>query len=397
MFRPVLAVVWIALSAHLALGDVFVLTNDGRVSGKLVNLDESPRSTYIVETAAGARITLDKSQVKSVTNQSPAELKYQEIRTQYPDDADSQWKLAEWCRENNLSRQRAVHLERVIHHQPDHLLARRGLGYIQLDGRWARQEDIMKERGYVLYKGQWKLPQEIELIEAKRKSAAEERRWFTQLKSDRALLDEGGAKAKQALERIRAISHPDAVPAILEAFKSDQDEGLRTVYLKVLGQIGTDPAVRALVEVALASGNEELRITAVEELKRGGHAAAAGHFVQALRAKDNVRINRAGAALGELGDKSAVGPLIDALVTDHKVKLQQGSAGSLSPAFGSDGSMSFGSGQRQVIVKNTAANRDIHDALVKLTGGKDFGFDVKAWKYWHAAQKKAPPPAGRRD
>jgi hypothetical protein len=37
------------------------------------------------------------------------------------------------------------------------------------------------------------------------------------------------------------------------------------------------------------------------------------------------------------------------------------------------------------------------DALVALTG-KNFNFDVQAWKYWFAGQKKPPEKIdGRRD
>ena len=81
------------------------------------------------------------------------------------DTAAAQWELAQWCREHKLSAEREVHLRRVIELDPDHVEARRALGYSKIDGQWTTQEEAMTKRGYVRYKGQWKTPQEVEIAE----------------------------------------------------------------------------------------------------------------------------------------------------------------------------------------------------------------------------------------
>ncbi len=161
--------------------------------------------------------------------------------------------------------------------------------------------------------------------------------------------------------------------------------------------------------IALDGATEELRLSAIDELKRINESneskrindrAAVTMLVQGLRGKDNKRINRAGLALGELEDKTAIDPLIDSLVTVHKRTVQQGAGGpnSISTGFDSTGGTSFGTGSKAVVVRNNVSNQDVHDALVKLAGdGVDFGYDTKAWRHWHAAQKKPPVNAGRRD
>jgi hypothetical protein len=33
-------------------------------------------------------------------------------------------------------------------------------------------------------------------------------------------------------------------------------------------------------------------------------------------------------------------------------------------------------------------NQHVLEALTKLSGGSNFGFDQKAWRYWYAQEKK---------
>ena len=44
----------------LARGEVFLLTNGGRVEGTLLNREESPRKTYIVQTPLGGRVICEE-------------------------------------------------------------------------------------------------------------------------------------------------------------------------------------------------------------------------------------------------------------------------------------------------------------------------------------------------
>ena len=90
----------------------FLLVNDGQVSGELLNREETPRQKYVIRTADGATITLDKAQVKQVVTQSAAEAEYEKIAPTFADTAEDQWRLAEWCKEKSLARGKQVALER---------------------------------------------------------------------------------------------------------------------------------------------------------------------------------------------------------------------------------------------------------------------------------------------
>ena len=99
----------------VAEADVFVLANGGRVVGELLNPSQvPPRETYTIETPAGCRVTLSRSQVKERLRPRPAEIEYEKTRPRYPDTVEGQWALAEWCRENTLLSRRKIHLERII-------------------------------------------------------------------------------------------------------------------------------------------------------------------------------------------------------------------------------------------------------------------------------------------
>jgi len=117
-------------------------------------------------------------------------------------------------------------------------------------------------------------------------------------------------------------------------------------------------------------------------------------FVQALKHKDNTRVNRAAMGLAALKDPSTIGPLIDALVTTHKFKIVPSNPGAMSLGFGSDGrgnsSGGIGIGGSQTrVVKREIPNEAVLAALVTLTG-QNFDFEVKAWKRWYAGQTQQP-------
>ena len=108
----------------------------GRVAGELLNPTKSPRKQYVIQVADGAKVTLDAAQVRKVLRPRADEAEYERIAPTYADTAAAQWELAQWCREHKLTAQREMHLRRVIELDPNHVEARRALGYSQVDGQW---------------------------------------------------------------------------------------------------------------------------------------------------------------------------------------------------------------------------------------------------------------------
>jgi hypothetical protein len=331
---------------------------------------------------------------------------YEQIRSNYADTAAAQWELAQWCREHKLNKQREAHLKRVIELEPNHAEARRALGYALYDGKWATRNEIMTQRGLVKHKGQWKTPQEIELLEKKRKQEAAQQEWMQKLRRWRGWL--GSDRDQQARENIAAIADPLAVKALAAGLLDEKTPPpIRMLLTDPLAKIDTYDAAAALAEASLYDPVEEIRLTCLDRLATKPRPEIVKYYVGKLTAKKSTNdvINLAAIALGRMKDPSAVGPLIEALVTMHKFKIAKpGGEGAMSGTFGkgpggrgAPGGSGLSAGGGPTIVQRSFSNQAVLDALVALTG-QNFGFDQSLWKQWFAAAKK-PPEAikGRRD
>jgi hypothetical protein len=395
MGRLALCLTAIVLYPLLARADIFVLANQGEVRGELVNKSQSPRRTYVVQLAGGGEITLDKEQVAEVRRESPAQLEYERRREAAKDTVADHWALSEYCRQHQLLSSREQHLKRIIELEPDNEHGRRGLGYARINGAWRTQEEVMTDRGYVRYKGDWKLPQEVELEEARRKAELIEVQWFANIKRWRAWLTTD--RAPKALELIEEINDPNAVPAIRGQLQDEKNPKFRKLWLETLGRIDSPAARSVLVDVSLMDKNLELRLSAIDELARNKSPEVVPQYVKALKNTDNAIINRAAIGLGALEDKSAIGPLIDVLVTTHKQTIKKGSD-QIATTFGTGGNSPGGLsvGSRTETITHTVSNNDVRNALARLAG-VNFNFEIERWKAWHAAQRQDAAVNVRRD
>ena len=249
-------------------------------------------------------------------------------------------------------------------------------------------QEIMSARGFIRYRGSWRTVQEIELIERAERVNVAHKEWVGRLERMRKRLDVP-AQAEAAAEEIREISDGFAVPALVAAVAGESQPRVRGLYVEALSRIRGPEAAQALVAVAVDHVDPETRILAVERLIAIDPAAAAGSIVPALGGSDNARINRAAEALGRLGSASAIGPLIDALETEHVVVVSEGAAeGSTTATFTpSGGGLSMGSGPKRR--KQRVQNQQVLEALVALTGA-NFDWNVAAWQAW-LANRQSPP------
>jgi hypothetical protein len=305
--------------------------------------------------------------------------------------------LAEWCRERTLLAKRDVHLQRILELDPDDEKARRALKYSRRDGQWKTQEQIMEERGLILYEGKYRSRQQIDLIEQRETGKSEQGEWRKKLGRWQDWL--GGKRTSEAYQQIRSIDDPAAVPALQAALADPRDEA-RILFIEALARIGTPAAKEVLAYGALHDLVSEVRLTCLDHLKKEANPEVVAFFIDQLRHANNDVVNRAGLALKQMGDPTAVGPLIDALVTIHVMKVQTSNPGQISTTFGTGGTASpggltvGGGGPRNI--PYPAQNQMVLDALVSLTG-VNYGFNVELWKAWYAAQKRRPDLDARRD
>lgn len=396
--RLIVAVALSAAACPAARAEVFVLATGGRIEGQWLNPHESPRTKFVIKTAAGSLVTLQRSQVKEVLRDGGAQSEYERIRPRYPDTVEGQWALAEWCREHRLTGQRKTHLERTIELDGDHAPARHALGYSRQDGKWKIREEVMLKRGFVRFERTWKTPQERELILQQRKTTKAQGEWTRNLKRWTRSL--GGSRDADARRSIRTIDDPLAVKGLISCLSDDRSQ-VRILLIDVLAKIDAPEAVSELTVRSLQDPVLEVRLTCLDHLKQHDGPAPLVYFVRALASSDNTTVNRAAVALGHLKDPSAVGPLIAALVTTHKQKISAGNPGSLSPTFGvgpggRPGPSGLSVGGRPKIVTYQVRNQAVLDALIALTG-VNYGFQPQAWNDWLASQRETHAVNLRRD
>ncbi|HTI51079.1 MAG TPA: HEAT repeat domain-containing protein, partial [Planctomycetaceae bacterium] len=193
-------------------------------------------------------------------------------------------------------------------------------------------------------------------------------------------------------------------------FRNDANEKKRLLYIDVLNRIVGDKPLKPLIHQSLYDESRPVREAAVRGVRHSDVAMAVPIYLRALKNERNVIVNRAGTALGQLGDDSVVPLLIEALVTRHHYQT-------LVPdqtlSVTADGSMAPGgvpipgniagllvTGQlpqgiqvqtdvpvrtKEVTVEKEESNPSVLSALSLLTG-EDFGFDEAAWRNWQKAR-----------
>ncbi len=118
---------------------------------------------YQIEMLAGGRITIPASLVEEVVVKSEAVQRYEELLPKVPNTVEGHLEMAERCRKADLKTQRDFHLRKVLELDPNHVEARHGLGFSQMDGEWIKADEWLKNQGFVRYKGGWRLAQEVEI------------------------------------------------------------------------------------------------------------------------------------------------------------------------------------------------------------------------------------------
>lgn len=379
----------------LATADIVELKNGGRVEGKVI--DDADRTSFLVELAEGGKLTVERPQVARIITITPADEEYRRRAPTTPDTVPAQWALAMWCRDQKLAAELQRHLQRVVELDPAHEEARQLLGFREVDGEWLTSDEIMQSRGMVLYQGKYYTPQDIELFERNKIVKDKEFAWKANLERWRRWLDDrDSARVAEARQQFRALRDPMAASNLVRILEKEKNETVRLLLIEAAAQVPSQLTLEALVKISLEDPNEELRLQALEYLVKGGGSRAVPVYIKALKSNENPIVNRAAVALGSLGDPGAIGPLIDALVTEHKRIVGNASQGTTYSVSPTDGTSSFGGGGPRLL-KQELRNPDVRSALVKLAGGANFDYDADAWRAWLGARNKLQAADLRRD
>ena len=154
----------------------------------------------------------------------------------------------------------------------------------------------MTKAGYVRYKGQWKTPQEIEILKNKQEMEAAQSEWMQKLKRWRGWL--GTDRDQQGHDAIQSINSPAAAKALAKALHDDADPQVRMLMVEALARIDTPDAATALAVASIYDAADEVRFTCLDHLQTRIRPEVTAYYCGRLKDKDNGVVNRAGMALG---------------------------------------------------------------------------------------------------
>lgn len=415
------------ISASRACADSVTLKQGGEIRGELLGDSKAKGAAEVVSirTLSGATVAVLRSEVDAIIRRRPIAEEYETRRRAAPDTVEAHWELGEWCRQKSLAKEREAELRRVIELDKDHAAAHRALGHVQYKGKWATQDEAMTARGFVKHKGKYVLAQELELIQQEERVSEAEKTWFKKVRMWHGWLEGGHpVRESEALSQLKAIKEPDAVAALSKTFRNSEIDEQRLLYVEILGRINGEKPLQPLVVQSLWDESREVRAAAIKGVRKRDIDKALPAYAKALKNGVNAIVNRAGVALGEMGNDTVIPPLIDALVTRHSYTIIVPDPG--VGGFRADGGMTdptqtplppsiaaqLATGQlpygvqvnsplaprtKEVPVERDEENPDVLNALTLLTG-ENFGFDEPAWRSWYNAQHnlKQFPKTGRK-
>ena len=381
------------LPGRMAHADDFFLRHGGQIRGTKVGasskdeaVQESKSSnkarTIQIETKVGIRVEIPSDDVSSRVP-APASLdEYESVAPHYGATVKEQLDIANWCREKRLKEQRRLHLTNVLAIDPYDAQARRALGYWRKNGKWVEPAEWFRSNGYVRFEGKWRLTHEVDNIQLQRQRSGEIRQWNKQIaRWKKGLLTEDRVKCEESL---RSIRDPLAVLGLRAAYKSDSDIERRIFFLECVAQISPEVSTGVLIEALLSDPHEDVVKEAAKQIARAPAGLSVKPLIKELQSNDTTRLNRAAYALGEIGDVSAISPLIDALTSIKKTVVRP--PGSNAISFAPDGNTVAGPQpfEYQTVVTNSEALK----ALVKLTSTNLY-YNATAWRAWYNLNKNS--------
>ena len=366
------------------LADTFQLSSGSSLSGKLLNPDQEPRVNYQIKTAFG-KVTLDAKQVTQVVTKPLVLQQYEESVASLPDTAEAHLDIAKKCKAVNLFEQHDFHLHQVLRLDPDNTYVRQQLGYVKIGNEWRQEDALMRQQGYLRHSGRWRTPQEVAVIESTEQIEREEIEWRTKIIRWESALLKNRPTAPDALKNLREINDYRATTALAERLNERQlPREMKLMYLGILAEIGGNVPVQAMLKCVTEESDDVMIERCLDQLREWKSRTAMHFFIRMLQSNDNNSVNSAANALGSLEMKEAMLPLIEALVTNHKIQV--GGGNNVNANFSGNqpglGGLQFG-GKPKIIERNIQNRAALSALLAIVPEGVNYGLHEEQWMNWY--------------
>jgi len=197
--------------APLAAADDIHLDNGEVIEGRATRSGDK----VVIELESG-QISLSADSVKRIDKRESSVERYEKAYQKLPPDAVAErMKLANYCRDHGMRERERVLLEQVIARDPNHVEARKRLGYVKSAESWVTYEEHKRAQGQVQRDGQWMSREQAEELDRRQRQA-------------RAAANESELQSKKAaLERERLDLERQRLE--LERSRAREDERARQV------------------------------------------------------------------------------------------------------------------------------------------------------------------------
>lgn len=403
---PRLATIFAAIFAVPLHADTIRLKGGRALHGKI---EAQSETTVRFRTTSGT-IEISRDEIVLIEHGPAPWEEYDRVKGDYPDTADGQFRLALWCESHGLSAEARRHYERVIELNPDHLSARRALGYVRADGQWRRRASAASKPARAAAEKPGRPTPEEKLI---RELIT---RWHVRVsdiyKGRLEGRDPASSQFANGRTQILAIHDPLAIPA-LSAVLSRGEVPVRRLLIEALASFEADEATMNLLVVALLDPHPTIRRAAAEALIPRRDERVIQRLRKALFSDEDAIIRNAARALGALKAREAVEDMASVLYTVQRQRVRyprREIIGELVNVFGRpmivrrnqqvlnyhandisvlrDGTV-VGTTWVDAIESVQLLRTDVQEALIEITG-QNFGFDADAWIKW--ARENVPPP-----
>ncbi|MDO4551178.1 MAG: hypothetical protein Q4C96_08010 [Planctomycetia bacterium] len=373
--------------------DIIQLKNGGEISGWVFGTTSEEKTSKVrMVTRDGIYLTISGDEVTSITRDGQVAEDYEKELKKIQNTVEDHLKIAQWCKENGAASREKAHLSYVLELDPENETAHKKLGHARdVDGKWKSYTERLKDEGLIRVRGKTLTTHQKAQKERKNDIRAEEIRLEKQIALwQKNLGGKSAIKSQEAVDGLNALVSERAIPGLQKAYETEKRVPVKRILVNALARIGNSEAAKTLAILAVDDPSEDIRMWCVRLLREKNDPDVTKYFISRLSPKvsTNPQVNRAAECIAELGDKSAIPSLIEALQTVHKFKYSTGSGSQTSATmtnspYGGGGGFSFGGGEK--IGQSLISNAEVLKALERLTG-VNHGYDKNLWKQWFQHQ-----------